>query len=434
MRTLETELQRLDNELYTIYLRSLEIAELEWLPGIEPRNGSYNSYPHIRGIMKQINRLLYEHDECYFSLNGSELFILLSSILMHDIGKAVKEKETDIGYIYNHADASFNIINENWGALGLPTEKIAEIVAHICRFHDCSDPQKMEELYTEYYIDQFKRTEPVRGRLLGALLFLGDHMDNTFSRTVPGFLKEGGPLEIVWNFRRKIADVRLDRQNKMIKEILDKSHFSKNDLRGLNKLEGDLPAYLRNHIKDSGGKAAEVSALYTIASNVIQNEDEISKIRDELNIMGIPVKKWLIECDEHLFSVYREKDRAGNDIISSVYALEPIINLDYCLEVLRGICTLSGGIFARRYFQYSELVNFIREEERKTYKVKCAVRRLSLLLKAGDVRDYVIYYSENNWSFYCQKNRDPVNSQDHKDIVYEEIKKIIRERLGKHHA
>ena len=62
------------------------------------------------------------------------------------------------------------------------------------------------------------------------------------------------------------------------------------------------------------------------------------------------------------------------------------------------------------------------------------MRRLSLLLKAGDVRDYVIYYSENNWSFYCQKNRDPVNSQDHKDIVYEEIKKIIRERLGKHHA
>lgn len=134
--------------------------------------------------MRQIDRLLYDHDECYFSLNGSVLYILLTSVLLHDIGKGVKDKPENRGLLYNHADASFDIISKNWGTLGIPTEKIANIIAKICRFHDSSDLLKMEELYTEYYIDQFKRREPIRGRLLGALLFLGDHMDNTFTRIV----------------------------------------------------------------------------------------------------------------------------------------------------------------------------------------------------------------------------------------------------------
>lgn len=67
----------------------------------------------------------------------------------------------------------------------------------------------MEELYTKYYVDLLERTEPIRGRFLGALLYLGDHMDNRFTRTVPPFYKESEPLEVVGNFRSKIADVRL---------------------------------------------------------------------------------------------------------------------------------------------------------------------------------------------------------------------------------
>lgn len=430
MKTMETELQRLDNELYTIYLRSLEIAELKWLPNIKPRKDSYNSYPHIKGVMRHIDRLLYDSDENHFSLSGAELYVLLSAILLHDIGKGINENSSD------HAYYSRKIIKAHWASLGLLTEKVAQIVADICRFHDCSSQSEMDKLYTEYYMDQFKRTEPIRGRLLGALLLLGDHMDITFTRTVPEFLKGVESLDVVGNFRRRIADVRLDRQHKMIKEVLDKTYISKKHLIGKkNMLQGDLQSYLLKQLSnDECEEEYDDSVLYITASDVIKNEKDIAKIRDELNIMGIPVKKWLIECDEQLFSVYKEKDEDGNNVISSVYALEPIINLDYCLEVLKGICTLSGGIFAQRFFQYSELVNFIREEERKTNKVRCAVRRLSLLLKAGDVHDYVIYYDKNNWSFYCQKNGVPINGCDQKDIVYEEVKKIIKERLDRHHA
>ena len=95
---------------------------------------------------------------------------------------------------------------------------------------------------------------------------------------------------------------------------------------------------------------------------------------------------------------------------------------------------LSGGIFAQQYFQYSELVNFIREEERKTYKVQCAVRRLALLLKAKDDSNYVIYNDKNNWSFYCKKElqlSDDANNCDRKDIVFHQLKELISGRLTK---
>lgn len=437
MNTMESELQRQDGELYAMYLRSMEIAERQWMPNIAPNKDSYNSYPHIKEVMRHIDRLLYE-EECSFSLNCSELYILLCAILMHDIGKGAPKSPADKDRVRDHAFDSYKIIQTHWTALGLPTKKVAEIVADICRFHDCPDQVEMEELYTKYYIDLLKRTEPIRGRFLGALLYLGDHMDNRFTRTVPPFYKESEPLEVVGNFRSKIADVRLDRQYKMVREILDRTCFEAKDILGIRTLQGELPRYLSQKIPKYPVKRAETSVLYVIADNVMTNEKEIALIKDELNVMGMPVKKWLIECDEQLFQVYRDKDEEGNSIISSAYALEPIINLDYCLEVLKGICMLSGGIFGEQYFQYSELVNFIREEDSRTYKVKCAVRRLSLLLKADESCSYVIYHDENNWSFYRKKDAwngvEPtaVFGQDQKDIVYNLLKATVRERLERH--
>lgn len=453
MRTMETELQRQDGELYAMYLRSMEIAERQWLPSITPNKDSYNSYPHIKEVMRHIDRLLYD-EECSFSLNCSELYILLCAILMHDIGKGAAKDPAEKDRIRDHAYDSYRIISTHWTALGLPTKKVAEIVADICRFHDCPDQKEMEELYTKYYVDLAKRTEPIRGRFLGALLYLGDHMDNRFTRTVPPFFKDPEPLEVVGNFRSKIADVRLDRQYKMVREILDKSCFEAKDILGLQMLQGDLQNYLSRDIPRTPMKRAETSVLYVIAKDVMQNEKDIALIKDELNVMGMPVKKWLIECDEQLFQVYKGKDEDGNDIICSVYALEPIINLDYCLEVLKGICMLSGGIFAQQFFQYSELVNFIREEDSKTYKVKCAVRRLSLLLRAEGNCSYVIYYDENNWSFYhtkktqsserrkceecsffdwgnVQVRRDQI---DQKDVVYCILKNTVIERLERYNG
>lgn len=426
MKTMVTELQRMDNELYSMYQRSLEIAEMKWLPSVRPSKDSYNSYPHIKSIMGRIDRMLYEQEDNDFSLNGLELYILLCAILMHDIGKATES--TDHGY------ESYKIILEQWPALGIPTEKSALIVADICRFHSCPDKMEMEKLFDIYYTDQFKRMEPVRGRMLGALLYLGDHMDNTFFRVVPRYLKSENSLEVVGNFRSRITDVKLDRKNKMIVEILDKTCFQKNELEGSKVLKGDLTDYLSKKRQDASGEIKEESILYTIAKDVLKNENEIIQIKDELNVMGMPVKKWLIECDEHLFRIYEKTDERGRTTLQSAYAMEPIIHLDYCLEVLRGICTLSGGIFARQFFKYSELVNFIREAETKTYKVKCAVRRLSLLLKAGEENDYTIYYDENNWNFYCQKQLDTENMKDQKEYVYEQIKEIIKKRLGEHHG
>ncbi len=435
MKTMETELQQLNNELYTMYQRSMEYAIFKWLPHIAPSNGSYNSYPHIRGVMRHIDRLLYGNEENEFSLNGSELYILLCSVLLHDIGRG-EFKQLGQNEVCDHGLNSYDIIMAHWGRLGLLTEKAAEIIADICQAHTSKDRMEFEKLHTRYYIDQFSLAEPVRGRLLGALLFLGDRMDNTFTRTDASFFKE--PQGIVGKYRSRIADVILDRQYKMIREVLDKNCMEAADLDGIQKLQGDLKQYLlHTSLKESRGNRSDKALVYVIAKDAMDNEQAVALIKDELNIMGMPVKKWLIECDEHLFHIRNRKDQGGNTIIDSVYALEPIINLDYCLEVLQGICMLSGGIFARRYFQYSELVNFLREEESNTYKVKCAVRRLSLLLMVTEKCNYVIYYDENNWSFYCKSDKHSMKKKelerlDRKDVVYEELKELIKERLEDH--
>lgn len=443
MKTMETELQRQNQELYAMYLRSMTIAEHQWLPNIQPIKDSYNSYPHIKEVMRHVNCLLYEEEEnCNFSLNCSELYILLCAILMHDIGKGVSPKPSEKNLENDHGYDSYWTISHHWTVLGLPTKKVAEIIGDICRFHASPDKTQMTLLHTKYYADLTERAEPIRGRFLGALLYLGDHMDDGPTRTVPRFFKDSEPMDAVGNFRSKIADVKLDRQYKMIRVVLDRSCFKETDIFAIQMLHGALHTYVSKNAQPGYMKRPYTSVLYDIANDVLGNEKAVSLIKDELNVMGIPVKKWLIECDEHLFQVYRDTDTEGNSIINSVYALEPIINLDYCMEVLKGICLLAGGIFGEQYFPYSELVNFIREEDSKTYKVRCAVRRLSLLLKTEKDCNYVIYYDKYNWCFYRQQNAgadnerknivsNPLDVQDQKEIVYNMLKNIVSERLEK---
>lgn len=117
MNTMETELQRQDGELYAMYLRSMEIAERQWMPNIVPNKDSYNSYPHVKEVMRHIDRLLYE-EECSFALNCSELYILLCAILMHDIGKGAPRSwrtKTVSGIMLLIRLRSFRPIGQRWG-------------------------------------------------------------------------------------------------------------------------------------------------------------------------------------------------------------------------------------------------------------------------------------------------------------------------------
>ena len=121
MKTMETELQQQDSELYAMYLRSMEIAKRQWMPNIAPNKSSYNSYPHIKGVMRHIDRLLYE-EKCNFSPNCSELYILLCSILMHDIGKGTSPLSSDKDRVPDHAYDSYRIIRKLDG-IGYPDPK-----------------------------------------------------------------------------------------------------------------------------------------------------------------------------------------------------------------------------------------------------------------------------------------------------------------------
>ena len=90
MKTMEQELRQMNQNLYELYIRSYDLAVEQWLPQIKPSNDSYNSLPHLLGVKKRIERILYpEERDSSITLSACELYILLNSVLFHDIGKGI---------------------------------------------------------------------------------------------------------------------------------------------------------------------------------------------------------------------------------------------------------------------------------------------------------------------------------------------------------
>jgi hypothetical protein len=132
-------------------------------------------------------------------LTSREAFILLLAILYHDIGKTVtkakqrdqlrhkKVKELTAYQSINkdhhalYSAALVQIKQESWG---IGDEGIAECVWFLCLAHFKDFAPKMRELgiLKDRFLDQFGR---IRLGWLGALLAIGDDLDNSYHRVAP---------------------------------------------------------------------------------------------------------------------------------------------------------------------------------------------------------------------------------------------------------
>jgi hypothetical protein len=117
-------------------MKSWDIAQEDWLAAIQGNAGSYNSYPHIRNheiytnsILKQLSEVESEAELLHMS--PVEKYVLLASMLLHDIGRI---KSSD-----GHAVISQKIIKENFAELGIENKALANIIADICCYHNCTD-------------------------------------------------------------------------------------------------------------------------------------------------------------------------------------------------------------------------------------------------------------------------------------------------------
>lgn len=492
-KNLVDELAVLNPVLYATYKKTEEVAINHWYPGMAQSNGSVNSYPHVQGIINQLGLVIY-HPQCAITLTDVELYLLLTSILLHDIGK-VKQKE-------DHGAGSRDLIRKHWAELKIENEQIQYIIQNICYLHDRKTndfPGAYQRLPVDEYIDRYGKVRP---RLLGALLYLGDHMDNSYTRTISE--------EFTNHFRKNVLGVHFQPEQQLITTVIHPEaflHLPKDDekkilysLDYVQETMGPLGFYFKEkseEIKEHREEqhTVDLEALLYLMRDTYDNDQCLPNIRNELYVLGMPIKKWMLECEGQLFLVQKRKDESaieflsgemmgqviailrekpnsrkdnekkrrlqpelirvlnsidfqpndgGNNLVKAYeayqkidkqalnpvstletvetlphanealaalqifdicpqYALkkggdstrdtlivpcyhaalsvEPLTGFEYCKRVLTAMHDISTTIFAKSFFSYTDICNYMREDPKNAGKVMSAVRRLSYLFQ-----------------------------------------------------
>ncbi len=236
--------------------RGLEV----WLPMIHFDRGSHSGYPHIRNVERNADKLVPDNIKQEFS--AGEIFLLLSSIFLHDIGKVVLDNfygesrkvpcpaPIDSGACGNirvedaegkkdpfckdlktlHIYYGEKIIRESWGMLGLPDERIAEYCATVVYCHgldfppDIKDGQypcsKNDDIKGNYKNTSLEPYGRLRIPLIASIIRLADETDNCWMRSVASYwLKNTGEdcfNTLVKAFRRWVEDVEFCHQGQCI--------------------------------------------------------------------------------------------------------------------------------------------------------------------------------------------------------------------------
>jgi|GEM_PF-4674324 len=444
--TLQEALKSASSDLYQSYQKSLTLAMEGWLPAIEAKNDSQNGYPHIKSVEKHLNAILFSdenRDVHNFELSAIELYVLLTSVLLHDIGKQKENRETkDLGQ--KHSYFSYKIITDNWAELGIVSKQIADVIALISFFHDYESKKKLEAIYdknkssevgdviakvtdVEKRLNNYIKIEHngiVRAKALASLLFLSDHMDGSLSRTVPQFVMD--KPGIVGEFRNEVQSVYLDLKNKMICTSInarlladekdgnaDAKFFSekkykkslpvKKDLKEKRDVpvldeEGDDHLIKLIDAKSSEEGHFQCKIINTLIRDVKKNKFEIRMIRNSLYEIGMPVLDWFLECNGMLFKVEKSKKTTISKkfkYLKVVPTFEPILTVGFLKRIFRGMVEISGSSLGDNYYDYVALLNYAREPSYNMHKVKCAVNRLAIL------HNNFCRTSNDKVKFYC---------------------------------
>jgi len=198
----QTFLDRLkeDPVLYAQLERIKQKGLEDWVSLLMPDIGSHAGYPHLLNVERIANRIIPDHLKLGFSVG--EVFLLLSAIFFHDIGRTVPAKAG------THHDQSEQIIREHGVALGLPDERIAEYCGLLAYCHGLSDPQKASER-SSFRITSLAPYGVLRIPLLAAILRIADETDNLWTRAMRNYWvhRYGSSEQIGKAFRRYIEDI-----------------------------------------------------------------------------------------------------------------------------------------------------------------------------------------------------------------------------------
>ena len=88
--------------------------------------------------------------------------------------------------------------------------------------------------------------------------------------------------------------------------------------------------------------------------------------------MGLPLEKWLLECDTVLYRI----DQANDPVYSMIKTYEPTLSHAYLEKVFEHMKKLSSGIFGVTYYTYEQLLDILREPHENMHRIQDAIKRL----------------------------------------------------------
>jgi len=142
----------------------------------ERLKGSENhDFVHCEAVLSRLSQIL--PDARQFGLNSTEIFVLVASAYLHDIGRA----KAMPGGTHGNLSADMIAKDETLRVL-FPSNDLRSQVERICDYHDRKKISEIRELYENVLLDvrpqsHIKPGERVRLRVLAAIFRLADELE-----------------------------------------------------------------------------------------------------------------------------------------------------------------------------------------------------------------------------------------------------------------
>jgi hypothetical protein len=170
---------------------------------------------HCKDVEDKLDKLV--PSEALALLEAKELFFLLCSVFLHDIGMLPRNDETLSVTRNLHNERSRNYINKYWKALSIANAKDAEIIADICYAHrdfykEGIPVYTLNEIQEKYYSSSNPRVPE-----LAALLRIADELSLSYTRA-PAivmdvyFQKEVEERRKHWRIHRMVHNIDINQR------------------------------------------------------------------------------------------------------------------------------------------------------------------------------------------------------------------------------
>jgi hypothetical protein len=434
-RTLRTFLSDSPSAIAQAHLKNLELVERLahdlLFSGVAPDAGSHVGLPHCRNVERQIDALLIQAPRLV--LTPTEAFVLLTAILLHDLGKVETAPAASAqtcgtfcprlvgslsafreGSPHHHQSASALALVGNPTRWGLHDIGIVDAIARVIALHDpgLRNVALRDGWLGNVFLDRFGE---VRVAQLGALLSLADDMDTSYHR-----MWDGGPTPLApgskGDYRSCIQGCEVDTVGRVL--VLHPAHHLLASFIG--------PTF-----------TSPPPALTVLFADINAKERLIHAWCAELKEMGLELRSCMLAVDSNLVTTRYMPDgpttqgrldppAASGDIGLGdfVLGIEPNLTPMKVERVLDAAVRLSSGVFGKDAFSWEMLATEAGmesvEEVRRIFARIAAIASLRAQptqaewypdgLLTGQLRDIEFVSLTSHWSLNCTATRSETSA------------------------